>query len=193
MSETMDDLYQQQRNQAWQSRWNTGSGSPHSNSLLTWFEYYGKKPSPGVLQKYLDDLSHVKLEELDAVLKDLDQTSNTAFRKMPLVSEILASWRQRSKRRDQKIAEARKQRSKISKGEKEQAKQAVQFLFAQKFWKSISLSVSLPKPSYSGGFDVPGFVAELDLPPEQYNKHAHTACYQTLDQKFDEAWRSYVE
>lgn len=190
MTETMD-FHQQNRMNAFAARWNTGDGSPHSNTLIKWFEYYGKRPSPGVLEKYLADLSHIPIEQLEVVLDDLEKVESAFTKKMPLVSDIKRAWSARHKRREQKIAEAKSRNTQKSKTDKQQAKQAVQWHFAQRQWKQMRMKIDLPEPHYVGEFPVKAFVDALELPPFPYEKYGHEAAYNELHRRFDEAWRSH--
>jgi hypothetical protein len=174
---------------AFAARWNTGDGTPHSDYIITMFRYANRQPDPHLVQMYVDCLNHIPLDELKAVWPTLQPSLNPR----PILPGIEALKEAHSKRKKdylERKADLQEKRRKVTVGEKDVAKKAVNSAYAHRVMQHLGFEFNITQPEYSGDFDYQSVAESAGLP--DIDDHKHEKHWREVWRLFERAWEEYA-
>ena len=214
----MTDEYTRERRAAFNARWNTGDGTPHSNYILAMFRYANRRTDVDVVAMYVDRLSHIPLTHLQICWEDVLKERARADAGLPSIEAILSRYAIRKRAQQEKREEANKhKKEQAPAGEKLTAWEATRGAFIHQFLPIVTRTDMRPprnqyvakcwvggqvvhiedfETQYTGSFPYDQVasivIADIDREEDMTELRFHAQQMAKLKALFEEEWGAYA-
>ena len=100
--EPADNVYEQERQRAWQQRWATPGNDPFEQWYWKLCRYFNRKVDPEIMEIYRKMLGSIPVPELEAVFEQYIMQPDIPSREPPKVNVLYAMWKDRKGKQTEK-------------------------------------------------------------------------------------------